>query len=98
MKARIPVAVTVAAVLIGSIAFGGAIGAWSVFGPKTQAPAEVGSSSSAPNCGTYVNRDGHAVPRPCGNSRTDPAPPNSSALCRDGSYSFSEHRQGTCSH
>ncbi len=52
---------------------------------------------NSPNCGYYVNRDGHRVPRPCGNARTDPAPPRATAVCRDGSYSFSEHRGGTCS-
>ena len=26
------------------------------------------------------------------------APPGATALCRDGSYSFSQHRSGTCSH
>lgn len=46
------------------------------------------------SCGTYVNRDGHTVPRPC-KSETPPA--DATALCRDGSYSYSEHRAGTCS-
>ena len=27
-----------------------------------------------------------------------PAPPGATARCRDGTYSFSEHRSGTCSH
>jgi hypothetical protein len=29
---------------------------------------------------------------------TNTAPAGASALCRDGSYSFSAHRRGTCSH
>jgi hypothetical protein len=29
---------------------------------------------------------------------TNPAPPGATARCRDGSYSYSQHRSGTCSH
>ena len=47
---------------------------------------------SAPSCGYYINQDGHEVPRPC-----NPAPPGSTAQCRDGTWSASEHRSGTCS-
>jgi hypothetical protein len=44
---------------------------------------------------SYVNVDGVRVPSPVF-SDTKPAGP--SARCGDGSYSFSQHRQGTCSH
>jgi hypothetical protein len=47
-----------------------------------------------PNCGYYRNSNGHEVPRPCGNWRASPraAPPNAAtALCGDGTYSYSEH-------
>lgn len=48
----------------------------------------------APN-GTYTNSVGNEVPRPyIAPSR----PAGASALCRDGSYSFSQSRRGTCSH
>ena len=52
------------------------------------------------NCGYYTNSLGHEVPRPCGDARTQPAPPGATAICRDGSYSYSEHPYsgGTCSH
>jgi hypothetical protein len=45
---------------------------------------------------TYRNRDGETVPRP---SRTPDGsiPPGATARCRDGAYSFSRHRSGTCS-
>ena len=45
----------------------------------------------------YKNSYGHEVHSP---SRTFSglAPSGASAHCRDGSYSFSEHHQGTCSH
>ena len=44
---------------------------------------------------SYVNVDGVRVPSPVF-SETKPA--GATARCRDGSYSFSQHRRGTCSH
>lgn len=44
---------------------------------------------------SYVNVDGVRVPSPVF-SETKPA--GTTARCRDGSYSFSQHRRGTCSH
>ena len=46
---------------------------------------------------SYTNVSGHRVRSP---SRTlsGLAPAGASATCGDGSYSFSEHHQGTCSH
>lgn len=44
---------------------------------------------------SYVNVDGIRVPSPVF-SETKPA--GATARCRDGSYSFSQHRSGTCSH
>ena len=44
--------------------------------------------------GSYVNSSGHVVPDPAcvtGHQAGE------TALCRDGSHSSSEHRQGTCS-
>lgn len=45
--------------------------------------------------GYYTNISGHHVQRPV---RANRAPAGASAQCRDGSYSFSEHHRGTCSH
>lgn len=45
--------------------------------------------------GYYTNSVGHRVRRPVA-ARSAPA--GASAQCRDGTYSFSEHRRGTCSH
>lgn len=43
--------------------------------------------------GTYINSDGHTVKDPrCADDAA-----GAKYLCRDGSYSFSEHRQGACS-
>jgi|SRR5690348_7355872 len=47
--------------------------------------------------GFYTDRQGQAVRRP-ERTLSSQAPPGASAQCRDGSYSFSAHRRGTCSH
>ena len=44
----------------------------------------------------YVNRDGHEEHAPSLSKAGIPR--RASALCRNGYYSFSEHRDGTCSH
>ena len=45
--------------------------------------------------GTYVNSQGQTVKRP---ENCSAAPQGATAQCRDGSYSFSQSRRGTCSH
>src|SRR6267378_3368367 len=45
----------------------------------------------------YINVDGQWVPSPTRTTDGQP-PPGASAKCRDGTFSFSRHRQGTCSH
>ncbi|NID05110.1 DUF3761 domain-containing protein [Luteibacter jiangsuensis] len=47
--------------------------------------------------GSYVNRQGQIVHRPA-HTDTGQAPAGASAKCRDGSFSFSASRRGTCSH
>jgi hypothetical protein len=46
--------------------------------------------------GSYVNSSGHVVHRPA--HAVGGVPAGATARCRDGTYSFSEHRRGTCSH
>lgn len=55
------------------------------------------SAAFARGCGhdRYENVSGHCVHRPVHARR---APPDATAQCRDGTFSFSEHHQGTCSH
>lgn len=54
------------------------------------------STSSRPASGrSYVNVDGVRVQSPV---FSDSRPSGASARCRDGSYSFSLNRRGTCSH
>lgn len=45
---------------------------------------------------TYRDRDGDTVHAPA-RSRSGRVPEGASARCRDGTYSFSRHRRGTCS-
>lgn len=45
----------------------------------------------------YRAKDGHEVHSPA-RSTHDQVPAGASAKCRDGTYSFSQHRRGTCSH
>lgn len=62
-------------------------------------------SSSAPSPkesqlvehGHYVNKSGHTVHSPA-HTKSGEAPPGATAKCGDGSYSFSQHHRGTCSH
>jgi Protein of unknown function (DUF3761) len=55
------------------------------------------ASGAQAQCGPdrYVNVSGHCVHRPVHSSHI---PPRASARCVDGTYSYSEHRRGTCSH
>jgi len=60
-----------AALIIGLLIFGGV--------------ADLTYSEQRPvDCGSYINSNGHQVPRPCGNSKTDTPPPRATAICRDG--------------
>ena len=69
-------------------------------------PSQNGSSATTshaaqppkPNCrdnGTYKNSKGQTVKRP---ENCSAAPQGATAQCRDGTYSFSRSRRGTCSH
>lgn len=62
--------------------------------PATQAPAPV---DTQPACGSdsYLNSDGQCVPDPVA---ANSPPPGATAKCNDGTYSFSKHHSGTCSH
>ena len=75
---------------------------------QTPSPSYQGSNSAATtktkpnngkvNCtdnGTYQNSRGETVRRP---ENCSAPPEGASAQCRDGSYSFSRSRRGTCSH
>jgi hypothetical protein len=75
--------------------------------PQAQPPSQPSTSAASgnikpkpeeANCtnnGTYVNSQGRTVPRP---ENCSSAPKGAAAQCRDGTYSFSKSRRGTCSH
>ena len=54
-----------------------------------------GNNGGRGSNGYYTNVDGQRVARPY-YSNTPPA--GATAICRDGTYSDSQHRRGTCSH
>jgi len=62
--------------------------------PATVAPATVAPAQNCPN-GDYINSSGNTV---CSPYSASSAPPGATAKCNDGTYSFSQHRSGTCSH
>jgi endonuclease YncB( thermonuclease family) len=62
--------------------------------PTTVPTADTSTYVGGDGC-TYRNVDGNLVSCPV---HADSAPPGATARCNDGTYSFSQHRQGTCSH
>jgi hypothetical protein len=66
-------------------------------GQKTTAngPKSKQTTANCTNNGTYINSKGETVKRP---ENCSAAPQGATALCRDGTYSFSQSRRGTCSH
>ncbi len=69
--------------------------------PKTESKIVPAPTPAAPKPqpieppGSYINKEGNEVQSP---THYDSRPANASAQCRDGSYSFSQNRRGTCSH
>jgi hypothetical protein len=66
--------------------------------PSPTQQASQRQQKSQPKCadnGTYVNSKGETVKRP---ENCSMAPQGATAQCRDGTYSFSQSRRGTCSH
>lgn len=63
--------------------------------PRTETSRPVKTAQPNTSERSYINVDGERVPSPV---FRDSAPPGASARCRDGSYSFSRNRRGTCSH
>lgn len=75
--------------------------------PQTRTPSSPNTTTSRENAkpkpqqpicsnnGTYVNSKGETVPRP---EDCSAPPKQATAQCRDGTYSFSRSRRGTCSH
>jgi hypothetical protein len=64
--------------------------------PSPQASAPVTTPGPCP-ADYYRNVDGVCVHRPV-KAQGSGVPAGATAQCRDGKYSFSQHRRGTCSH
>jgi hypothetical protein len=62
----------------------------------TSAPAAEPDESSLVEHGHYKNKKGETVHGPA-HTKDGKAPAGASAKCRDGTYSFSHSRSGTCS-
>ena len=60
--------------------------------PKTSTESATPANQSTGS--GYTNVDGDRIPSP---TYSDSVPDGASAQCKDGTYSFSAHRQGTCS-
>ncbi|KVD70174.1 hypothetical protein WS62_12885 [Burkholderia sp. ABCPW 14] len=63
------------------------------YAPTTPA---VGGEADLDRHDAYRNRDGETVHAPA-HSKSGRVPKGATARCRDGAYSFSRHRRGTCS-
>lgn len=80
--------------LLAIVAFG--VSALSAPFPSLMHAPAAAEARSYGVCGadTYANSRGNCVHRPVKANR---APAGATARCRDGSYSFSQSRRGTCS-
>jgi len=58
-------------------------------------PATTNDNTGLSNDNHYVNVNGNTVHSP---AFSNSVPAGASAKCRDGTYSFSQNRRGTCSH
>lgn len=72
------------------------------FAEARQSPGQGYTQEASPNESEldshrhYVNKDGQSIHSPA-KSTSGAIPAGASAQCRDGTYSFSRHRSGTCS-
>jgi hypothetical protein len=62
---------------------------------SSEPEGEPGKPSSECTNGTYENSSGNTVCKP---EESSTVPTGATARCADGTYSFSEHRSGTCSY
>lgn len=68
------------------------------FTPTSRVPAKPApDEAQLAEHGHYVNKDGHTVHSPA-HAKNGAIPSGATARCRDGTYSFSQHHRGTCSH
>jgi len=91
---RIPLRTALRTVVV---AFAATVALASPFAAHAYQPSAVTpDESDLDNHNAYTNRDGQSVHSPA-HSRSGRIPEGATARCRDGTYSFSRHRSGTCS-
>ncbi|WP_328668826.1 DUF3761 domain-containing protein [Streptomyces sp. NBC_00328] len=61
-------------------------------------PSSPGSASAPLHCRKAPTRRRRTVGRTPASGGSQQAPVGATALCGDGTYSYSAHRRGTCSH
>ena len=81
-------------VVAALLAFGSA---QAQYQPSPKSQPQSASSVQLIEQGYYTNVDGTSVHRPA-HTVNNQVPAGASAQCRDGTYSFSQHHRGTCSH
>ena len=77
------------------IVFAALLGALGVPAATAVFPTSAAEAFRTCGSGYYVNSRGNCVQRPV---RANRPPAGATARCRDGTYSFSQSRRGTCSH
>lgn len=76
---------------LAALALAAPVAVWTA--PTSLATATAATASCP--AGYYRNSKGDCVRRPV---RSNKPPAGATARCRDGTYSFSQSRRGTCSH
>ncbi|MFA6097637.1 MAG: DUF3761 domain-containing protein [Candidatus Paceibacterota bacterium] len=66
--------------------------------PQVQSQVQTKPENKLSNDNYYTNVDGNTVHSPAYSTEPNTIPAGASAICRDGTYSFSQSRRGTCSH
>lgn len=84
----------VALLVLSFGAFAGEKATMQAVSPQVQAETP---KSDLQNDKHYLNSEGQLVQSPT-KTRSGKAPAGASAKCGDGTYSFSKHHRGTCSH
>lgn len=78
------------------VTFSGPTEARAPHGARATSQATTADESQLVEHGHYTNKDGRDVHSPS-HTKDGKAPAGATAQCGDGSYSFSQHRSGTCS-
>ena len=81
--------------MLTALLFALALSIGPLWSQATQPQSTQQQSSQSADSGTKHHKSRH---RAASTEKSATAPAGATAQCRDGSYSFSQHRRGTCSH